>query len=64
MTSGSFSGRIKYFSSRQNVCLSIHSYSTYLLNSSNKLGLVFGTGNEMVDKMAFMEFTLQWEKMK
>lgn len=53
---------IKCFSSRQN--LSLFSFNAYLLSSSNQQDFVFGPGNEKVDKAAFMEFTLQWGKMK
>lgn len=53
---------IKCFSSRQNLFL--FSFNAYLLSSSNQQDFVFGPGNEKVDKAAFMEFTLQWGKMK
>lgn len=43
---------------------SSHSFKTYLLSSSNRLGVVLWIRNEMVDKMALMEFTLQRGKMK
>ena len=42
----------------------LFSFNTYLLSSNNQLDFVFGTGNEKIDKAAFMEFTLQWGKMK
>ena len=45
-----------------NVRLSSHSFSAYLLSFSNKLGIVLGIRKEMVDQVAVMEFTLQWEK--
>lgn len=44
--------------------MSIHSFSIYLLNFSYKLGLVLGTGKDLVDKTAFMEFPLQRGNVK
>lgn len=34
------------------------------INLQQSAGLCVGTGNEKIDKAAFMEFTLQWGKMK
>lgn len=50
----------KIVQQQAHVRLSVYSFSTYLLSARSKLSIVFGIRKEMVGKMAFMEFTLQW----
>lgn len=45
-------------------CLSVHSFSNFLLSFSNELGIVLEIGNDMVNNSAFIGFMLRWGNMK